>query len=161
MYSIPCITLEEFGQNNKRIQQLKKIMFELKHIACYLDVCRDKKELLDTIYCEYRHWMKDAAQGRISLRDCVNILSFDTADKLQVLSNKFQKHICVDCDMCRGKGYYCEICNDMQQVIYPFQYQQVEQCNVCNACFHTKCWQKVSNHCPRCKRRQNHTKIIN
>ena len=156
MYNIPCITVEHFGQaskvqNHKKIQQLKKILFELEHIKKYLDVCRDKTDLLDNIYPEYKPWIKHV--NSLSLRDCVNILSFNTGDKLQIFSNKLQKHILIECDMCRGKGFYCEICND-QKVIYSFQFGKVEECKICKACFHTKCWENVNKECPRCKRRQ-------
>ena len=157
MYNIPCIQLSQFSQdnkiqNNKKIIQLKKILFELTNIMKYINVCRDKNDLLDNIYNEYKPWLKHT--DCLSLRDCVNIISFNTGDKLQILSNKLQKHIKIECDMCRLKGSYCEICKNQQQIIYSFQYKQVEQCKICKACFHSQCWINSGKNCPRCQRRQ-------
>merc|ERR1712129_206488 len=157
MYNIPCIAFSEFGlsdrvQQNKKIKQLQRVLFELTHIKKYLDVCRDKSNVISTIYKEYRHHIKYA--GSLSLRDCVNIVSFNTGSKLEKLSNKLQKHIRSECDQCRANGFYCEICRDSAEIIFSFEYGKVEQCTICNACFHFECWHKENQNCPRCIRRQ-------
>merc|ERR1712013_239521 len=156
MYDIPCISLRMFGDNDKvraspKIAQLRKGGFELTHIKRYLDRCRSRKAVMDGVFAEYRHWLRHPEC--LSLRDCVNVVTFNTGEKVQVFSNKLQLHILVDCEMCRGNGYYCEICKE-RDVIYSFQYRKVEQCAECKACFHSQCWAQMKGQCPRCQRRR-------
>ena len=181
MYKIPLITINMF--NTKLIKQKSKkitkkllkteiILKRLSIIKQYMNSCRNFKNFIETDIKikEYKHFIKNA--GLLSLNDVVNIILFDTHLKLDKLCKILIRHITHDCQMCRLRGHFCEICND-QYVIYPFQFEIVYQCTKCKGCFHKKCFNKLTNNnnainsdnnnstdnnCPKCKRRKS--KII-
>merc|ERR1712228_97020 len=101
MHNVPCIKLNMFCfenskiKKNKRLQKLKKILFELKQIKKYLDECNEINRLLNGICESYKHWI--VYDGLLSLSDCVDILSSNKR------LNELQKHVFYDCDVCRSK----------------------------------------------------------
>ncbi|OAF68343.1 Differentially expressed in FDCP 8 [Intoshia linei] len=70
---------------------------------------------------------------------------------LEGIFDKFIKHIKVDCLLCKGKGYVCEICSS-EEIIYPFG-DDVTSCEKCYSLYHTYCYDKTVEQCPRCMRR--------
>ncbi|XP_030215842.1 pleckstrin homology domain-containing family M member 3 isoform X2 [Gadus morhua] len=69
---------------------------------------------------------------------------------------KFASSHVFSCSLCQEKGFICELCKD-GQVIYPFQESATKRCKGCDAVFHTECHQKAQP-CPRCVRREMHTR---
>lgn len=63
-----------------------------------------------------------------------------------------RKHI-LGCNLCKLKGYYCEICKD-NQILYPFDTSSTKRCESCKSVFHLKCFEeKYDKHsCPKCLR---------
>lgn len=49
---------------------------------------------------------------------------------------------------CKGKGYFCEICNS-DDVIFSFQLAEVSKCKSCKALFHKQCFKKRKGKCPK------------
>merc|ERR1711933_184531 len=136
MYNVPCITMSMFAKNkkiekNKKIKRLKKILFQLKYIKTYLN--EECKDIIYKKYDEYKHWM--IYDGLLSLKDCVDVLSKNILNKLEIFSEKLQKHIVNECNVCKLKGNQCGICQNENDMIYIFQYENVVYCKECQSCF--------------------------
>merc|ERR1712233_56501 len=61
------------------------------------------------------------------------------------------RHIRMDCETCRGKGDYCEICNN-PRVIFAFETDKVRKCPQCQALYHSACFIPYKVPCPKCER---------
>jgi len=62
----------------------------------------------------------------------------------------FGKHHTVRCNICKAKGFVCEICRN-PEVIFPFNLESTFKCHLCGAVYHDKCM-SYSKPCPRCER---------
>jgi len=60
----------------------------------------------------------------------------------------------LECELCKAKGYICEICQDPRPY-YPFQIGICVQCPDCKTFFHKDCFAKVPK-CPKCERIQKY-----
>ena len=60
------------------------------------------------------------------------------------------------CELCRGKGSYCEICRT-PRLIFPFEIVSVVQCRKCFGVYHRACFAAQRFLCPKCARRHART----
>jgi len=112
-------------------------------------------------------------RGCMHLIDCVHIYSIHDlhethrsklAPRLAHYLQTCLQHITVTCESCRGKGYYCELCQT-PELLFSFQTDQITKCKVCNVVFHQTCATThnlntryedgVNVGCPKCKRLNN------
>ncbi|XP_046664151.1 differentially expressed in FDCP 8 homolog [Homalodisca vitripennis] len=79
-------------------------------------------------------------------------------DELKNIASKFEDHIIKNCQLCSGKGYRCELCDDKDDVIFPF-FSTVNVCSECSWVYHKTCWLRylVCRKCQRNKKKQLET----
>uniref|UniRef100_A0A0L8I547 RING-type domain-containing protein n=1 Tax=Octopus bimaculoides TaxID=37653 RepID=A0A0L8I547_OCTBM len=110
---------------------LQKPVLDLeKHCHLCLIFARENKLLL--LLQKRQH------SNMFSLQDLIDIV------------NSFLKHIKKACQLCRAKGYTCEICHS-SEVLFPFDIY-TKSCETCSQVFHRKCFTKLES-CPRCAHR--------
>merc|ERR1712137_381037 len=132
-------------------KQLKEVLYYRKRIRLmgpFIHSCRRESDLLE--YFESKEYMLDD-EHIYSMLDLVQHQNKHLIPWLSQLYSNLAEHICVICDSCRGKGYYCEICNK-NEVIFPFQTDLTTKCLKCNALFHRKCFVPHKVSCPKCAR---------
>ena len=63
-----------------------------------------------------------------------------------------KKHI-AGCNLCKLKGFYCEICKN-SEILYPFDTDSTKRCDKCKSVFHIKCYDEKydKNNCSKCLR---------
>ncbi len=59
--------------------------------------------------------------------------------------------------LCQARGFICEICLK-QDVIFPWQINNVLRCKKCGSCHHAKCFKKKPV-CPKCARITNRNSL--
>ena len=116
--------------------------------------CRSKERLLSILGS--RSYMLDSIH-KYSLSDLVLHYSNGSSKSkliewLREMLKKLKTHIEEDCQTCKGKGNYCEICKK-NQLIFSYQLNRVIQCKICNAIFHRECFSPTTLiPCPKCVR---------
>lgn len=135
---------------------VKRLRHELCGMRKYLLVCRVAKEdhlLWKSV--ETPHLIESS--DMYSLQDLVDTQTGELPTKMHNLIDLFTQHIKKDCQLCRGRGYICEICSN-EEILYPFD-STAGICNKCNIVLHKHCIERKDNQCPKCKRIQER-KII-
>jgi hypothetical protein len=111
----------------------------------YIQSCRNSSRLLNEV------------EGRTHLVWSTKQCSLEDLDWLR--DGRLEKYIShvvdvytvhiITCEICKGKGFFCEIC-DSKQLLFLFQ-EGVIQCPKCKNVFHSNCFERVVA-CPKCER---------
>lgn len=131
--------------------QIKRLRTELCHIYKYIWLCKQpsKPRQWISIMCQLGSYLLNEQE--------INYLSFcDICDlkslvgNLSELEHLFITHI-TTCEGCRGKGFYCELCPNKEDILFPFS-PNTTICPICNAVYHKNCYYRRNRLCPRCNR---------
>jgi len=86
-----------------------------------------------------------------SVRDLLKLKDKTLARKLARYMMDCLTHITTTCEICKGKGSICELCNQ-KNLLFPFQFGKVARCpscfaggplsQSCNTLFHASCAKK-------------------
>lgn len=129
--------LVEIKQTRERIQSMLK----------YLEVCgQPNRPYLIPVP---KHFLNKDLLNFFSLNDLFDINQVH--DLLSQLQSTLETHIVRKCESCRGKGYYCELCKDPHDILYPFS-RNGAACTNCHAVYHKNCFHRKKKNCPRCLR---------
>ncbi|KAM8945784.1 pleckstrin homology domain-containing family M member 1 [Pelodytes ibericus] len=142
---------------NKRLYGHTHVMHEisrqrerLRLLGEYLMTCRSGALQLITKRLDQRCYLLDCAHT-YSLHDLYQIIGGAFEVVLQAVLEFSVDHV-YECDVCRQKGFICQICNG-DEIIYPFQFETTTRCGDCKSVFHIPC-KKGRKQCPRCARRK-------
>ena len=116
----------------------------------YLQTCRFKeiRDSFQSILEPRPYLFKDLS--KFSMQDFIDTHSGELVSVLKTAHNVAKEHI-VHCVLCSGKGFICEVCK-ADKPIYPFDLDEISQCQKCGQVFHLECSLEIEN-CPRCERR--------
>lgn len=130
-----------------RLIEIKQIREQIQSMLKYLRVCgQPSKPHLGTIP---KHFLDGNLLNYFTFNDLLDInYVFDILNDLQLL---LEQHIVRRCESCRGKGYYCELCKDPHDVLYPFS-KNGASCSKCQTVYHKNCFHRKKKNCPRCQR---------
>ncbi|CAG9833378.1 unnamed protein product [Diabrotica balteata] len=127
------------------VRRLRQTLIGMKK---YLSVCRKSiEERLLRKNVDTPHLLDSS--DMYSLQDLVDINSGELPCKLQSIVDIFETHIKVKCEICKGRGHICEICNN-EGIIYPFD-NGCYSCGRCLAVLHKHCF-AIKSECPKCLR---------
>ena len=135
---------------------------ELAHVnQCRIDIlkmktyfigCRNASSNRLLLLLQSRqHFVENA--NMYSMQDLVDIENKSLIPILDKIHTMFSNHIRRECEICRNKGFICEICNS-NQIIFPFD-THVYVCAVCSNTYHENCFDEGNAECLRCSRRKN------
>ncbi|KAH7646410.1 duf4206 and run domain containing protein [Dermatophagoides farinae] len=87
-----------------------------------------------------------------SINDLQQIYNNVLATTLRQVITFAKKHI-AGCNLCKLKGFYCEICKN-SEILYPFDTDSTKRCDKCKSVFHIKCYDEKydKNNCSKCLR---------
>uniref|UniRef100_A0A336LSZ9 CSON003229 protein n=1 Tax=Culicoides sonorensis TaxID=179676 RepID=A0A336LSZ9_CULSO len=133
------------------LSQAKKLRKNLSYMKKYLSECRfaDEKKILDHELGVKRHLA--LFPDYYSIADLININNGSLLDQMHKISVTFEMHI-RSCEICKGKGYICEICSH-NQPLFPFD-DGGNLCEKCNSIYHRACWMRKGEKCLKCERLQ-------
>ncbi|XP_015792468.1 differentially expressed in FDCP 8 homolog [Tetranychus urticae] len=125
---------------------IKRMRKELISMAQYARLCRQPFKPKLTIS---QHLIEE------SLINCYTIDELCNTVKLQKdlidVHSSLLCHITKDCESCRGKGFYCELCHDKDDLLFPFA-SNIASCPQCSVVYHKNCYHRKNRRCTRCKR---------
>ena len=130
-----------------RLVEIKHIRERLQSMLKYLDVCgQPERPNLSSVP---RHFLESDLLNFYTLNDLIDLNQ--VYDLLNQLQKTLEYHIIRQCESCRGKGYYCELCKDSSDVLYPFS-KNGATCSKCQTVYHKNCFHRKKRNCPRCVR---------
>ena len=110
------------------LNECKKLRLELDHVRWYLQTCKNKIAKNQFIM---HLWPDDYLYETIHLYSLFDLTNLkDIFNKLKLARDCGVSHILKECELCKQKGFICEICK-RDETIYPFQIDSVEQWYVC------------------------------
>lgn len=130
-----------------RLIEIKQIRERIQSMLKYLEVCgQPEKPCLITTP---KHFLNGELQNFFTLNDLFDI--DQVYNQLTQLQVTLESHIVGKCESCRGKGFYCELCKDPRDVLYPFS-KNGATCSKCHTVYHKNCFHRKKKNCPRCVR---------
>ena len=144
-YNIAELNKEQL-QRVVPLQMMLQCRIQLLSLRQYIKTCRLAQHL-NQQYEEFGHLATDL--NIYSLKDFVRLDRGELQKEVRQLLEKSVLHV-RNCDICKYKGHYCEICKNNDEIIYPFEIHRIYQCQRCHACFHKSCFKDSS--CPKCIR---------
>lgn len=131
----------------ERLVEIKQIRERIRSMLKYLEVCgQPNKPYLIPVP---KHFLNGELLNFFTLNDLYDINYVH--DFLERLQSTMETHITRDCESCRGKGFYCELCKDLQDILYPFSRNGIA-CSKCHTVYHKNCFQRKKKNCPKCAR---------
>ncbi|XP_054161998.1 differentially expressed in FDCP 8 homolog [Oppia nitens] len=131
------------------LTQIKRVRSELTHMFKYIRICRQPTKPKISLN---NYLLDENCLNCYSLSDLCHLdkllLSVSDAHKL------FMDHIINHCEGCRGKGYFCELCRDSDDLLFAFS-SNVANCKICSAVYHKNCYYRQNKVCRRCQRLAN------
>ena len=130
-----------------RLVEIKQLREQIQLMLRYLAVCgQPNKPQLSAIA---KHFLDPNLLNYFTLDDLLDINH--VYDILSSLQTSLELHIVKQCESCRGKGFYCELCKDPHDVLYPFS-KTSGSCQKCQTVYHKNCFHRKKKNCPRCQR---------
>ncbi|VDN23724.1 unnamed protein product [Gongylonema pulchrum] len=76
---------------------------------------------------------------------------------------KYGRYHVESCEHCSAQAFVCELCDERDDLLFPFQLERVERCDECGSLSHRKCAAKRRNNgkpCPKCMRIQQNLLVL-
>uniref|UniRef100_A0A915C3D4 Phorbol-ester/DAG-type domain-containing protein n=1 Tax=Parascaris univalens TaxID=6257 RepID=A0A915C3D4_PARUN len=148
-------TLSKFVAQLNRMNNLRRNILFMK---CYFVCCKEARHLRILQYLNRRQHFVDSAEW-YSVADLRDLAEGRLLPEIEQIVAIFTEHITRDCLLCLGNGFFCELCSDDHEVIFPFS-DGVAICRECCAVFHQACFDRKSQRCPRCDRRKQRAPLV-
>ncbi|XP_014240512.1 differentially expressed in FDCP 8 homolog isoform X1 [Cimex lectularius] len=138
----------------EELNKIKKMREQLGHMKLYISTCRSSLE--SGFHKRELEWRRHLVHNTdiFSLDDLNDLHNGQLRMKIESIHSKLKKHIKEDCEVCKGRGFFCEYCKSTE-VIFPFD-NSVYICPKCEYVQHKHCWM-TRNACPKCVRKESKT----
>nr|XP_056705723.1 run domain Beclin-1-interacting and cysteine-rich domain-containing protein [Euleptes europaea] len=139
----------------KPLNQVRLLRIQLYHMKNMFKTCRLAKTLLDSFDSVPGHLTEDL--HLYSLNDLCNTKKGELVPRLTELFKAGTLHV-EKCMLCQAKGFICEFCQNVEDIIFPFELNKCRTCEECRACYHKACFR--SGPCPKCERLQARREML-
>ncbi|CAH1987757.1 unnamed protein product [Acanthoscelides obtectus] len=154
MYTDPLFHVLELNKNITKMSKHLLICNQYRQALYYLKdfifSCKYAENIKERLEQERSYLLTDP--GVYSLNDLMNVKTGVMKEQLGLLFQTCCKHT-VECKICLGRGFICEICNK-DEIIFPWQLKSVARCSRCGSCYHSRCWNPTKDSCRKCLRLQ-------
>lgn len=130
-----------------KLVEIKQLRIAISIMLNYINVCGQPEK--PTLTDVPKHFLNEELINLFSLNDLYDIDR--VYQSLSQLQANLDIHITKRCESCRGKGFYCELCRDSRDVLYPF-FKNATSCTKCLTVYHKNCFQRKKRNCPKCLR---------
>ncbi|KAH3835107.1 hypothetical protein DPMN_108450, partial [Dreissena polymorpha] len=134
------------------LTHIKDWRTQIRHLKSLLTLCKQATSLMEDINRLPRYWLEDV--HLYTLNDLISMKSRTTSQvyiKQRQLATDGIDHV-ENCSRCQNFGFFCEMCGDRNDILFPYQLDKVSICQGCKTCFHKTCF--VPLKCPKCARIQ-------
>ncbi|XP_013409289.1 run domain Beclin-1-interacting and cysteine-rich domain-containing protein-like [Lingula anatina] len=129
MHTDPLFSIQDINptlyRRVKALDTVKEFRRQLFHFRRFVKTCRLGQSLFAELESLPSSWLDDVHV--YSIADLIKVRSGEMYDLLKKLVTKCYEHT-RDCPLCQAKGFFCEFCNNRQDVIFPFELHKVENC---------------------------------
>lgn len=133
----------------EELSQIRKLRGEILVMKVYFLSCRNAMENKLLKQLQNRpHFVENS--DVYSLQDLIDIEEGTLLSELASVHGDYAVHIRIDCQLCKARGFICELCNS-SEVLFPFD-MIATVCAKCSAVYHRDCYYKRSSECPKCNR---------
>ncbi|KAI8503478.1 hypothetical protein Bbelb_184490 [Branchiostoma belcheri] len=131
----------------RALDAVRDVRQQLYHLRNFLRTCR----LGQNLYAEFEKLPDHLTHEPhiYSISDLLQVKSGELVAPLKDFVEDAVTHV-KQCELCQAKGFYCEVCGNDADVIFPFEVQKCSQCALCGSCFHRGCFH--NGNCPKCAR---------
>ncbi|XP_005091069.2 differentially expressed in FDCP 8 homolog [Aplysia californica] len=138
-----------------QLNEIKKLREEMMIMKKYILSCPSAMAAkLLLLLAKRQHFVE--CSDRYSMQDLLDAEDVLVPELVNVHST-WAQHIKVDCELCQGRGFCCELCGD-QDILFPFDSIAVV-CAKCSNVLHRHCFSQ-KGFCPRCVRREKRKGIV-
>jgi len=139
---------------DSNLATIKRLRVQMLYIGEFILTCRNNAKLLALIGSREQLLHNVHIYSLLDLVDPKALLDF-----LCNVMEKYIVHITQQCETCKGKGHYCELCKK-DQVLFAFQFKLIVKCRKCRAIFHKSCVKERQKEkafqCPKCQRLEHY-----
>lgn len=128
---------------------IKRLRIELSSMVTYLRLCHQPNKPKITI--PYYLLQSETKCNLFALDDLINLEQLKKS--LIDLHTCLSSHITIECEGCRGKGFYCDLCKDKSDLLFPFS-ANVSTCGNCGFVYHKSCFHRKHQTCYKCQRKR-------
>lgn len=128
------------------IGKINRLREKITRMSQFLRTCRLSESQLEQLDSR-KHFIWSSTIW--SLNDLVELHDGRLRPLLERIELLFRNHV-INCEICKGKGFYCEICKS-QEILFPFN-DHIEKCEKCKSLFHKDCYKSITIKCPKCDR---------
>jgi len=143
-------------QNVRALSLIRSLRLQLHHVKKFLITCRHAESYQNELDKLSMHLCDDP--HAYSLDDLIQVKNGELQILLKNILNDGISHIKEKCLLCSSKGFVCEICQDGNDILYPFDLKRVSICHECKTCYHRNCF--VEGKCGRCERISARKKLL-
>ncbi|XP_071957898.1 differentially expressed in FDCP 8-like [Antedon mediterranea] len=141
----------------EELSQVKKLREEILIMKSYFLSCRNALDGQLLLQLKDRtHFVESS--NMYSLKDLIDMEQNSLLAELEKIHSSYVVHIKIDCQLCQGRGYICELC-DKNEIIFPFDII-ASRCKQCSSVFHRDCFYKTGSQCPKCLRLSKRQTVI-
>ncbi|KAH9500030.1 Differentially expressed in FDCP 8 [Bulinus truncatus] len=132
-----------------QLNEIKKLREEMMIIKKYILSCASAMSAKLLLLLESRQHFVESSD-RYSMQDLLDSEDVLLPELVKIHST-WAQHIKVECQLCQGRGFCCELCG-AEEVLFPFDNIAVV-CSNCSSVTHRHCFAKKCI-CLRCERRR-------
>uniref|UniRef100_A0A915PV34 Rubicon Homology domain-containing protein n=1 Tax=Setaria digitata TaxID=48799 RepID=A0A915PV34_9BILA len=147
-----------FYSRIRRLKKIRELRVKLVHVWSYIRLCNIARETITNLYSIFstipNYMLSDA--DVYSMEDLENVRKGELFRIISPLVQYGQYHI-EGCEHCRAQAFVCELCDQKNDLLFPFQAEYVDRCEECGSLSHQKCAtkrRKSGKPCPKCLRIQ-------
>ncbi|CAF0774810.1 unnamed protein product [Adineta ricciae] len=162
IYADPSFNLHDLNpklfEKNKPLRVVAELRLSLYYLRNYILTCRFAKEKgSQQIFQKLSSYIYSDPQ-MYSIQDLFKTKSGDLIKVLEPIVVNLREHV-LTCPLCHAKGFICEICMKEKDIIFPFELETTNVCQVCQSCFHFQCWEDRKIRCPKCERNKSRSSL--
>uniref|UniRef100_A0A915MFW6 Rubicon Homology domain-containing protein n=1 Tax=Meloidogyne javanica TaxID=6303 RepID=A0A915MFW6_MELJA len=137
-------------RNVKNLKRFRKLRVKVAHMWPFVQMCKIAGELLTEN--GILRTMFTSVPKRFRSLECIDIYSLVDFERianknliefLEPLAKMGAAHI-ESCEHCRQQAFFCQICMDPKDLLFPFQLERCYRCDSCGSLSHKKCHRMAS-----------------
>lgn len=141
----------ELYRTSPELNNIRKFRARLMLIAEFCQACERSATSLRASYQSFAYLIQDIHLYSVADLDLVRRKRL--GPMLQSHAQFLLDHI-FHCEVCRARGFYCAKCNNLNELLFPFQTGEICCCSQCSAGYHQRCFKPASGEqCPKCEER--------
>ncbi|VDN33112.1 unnamed protein product [Gongylonema pulchrum] len=156
-----------FCEKVRRLRKIKQLRIKLVHIWSYIRLCSIAEETV-TKHGNLYGIFSTVPNYMLTDADVYSMADLEDVQKGELFKIiapivKYGRYHVESCEHCSAQAFVCELCDERDDLLFPFQFERVERCDECGSLSHRKCAAKRRSNgkpCPKCMRIQQNLLVL-